>query len=84
MGEMFDSFQCLTCEDNSEFENRTDAIKHIIEKHGYVKGTPARKDLRMHLDFQGGWESDYEWDFGTFKLYERVGKNAGTAKSLRD
>ena len=73
MVESFDHWSCLTCPDNPEFTTRAAAIQHIIDKHGYIKGTPAKKDFKLHLDYRPGYESHYEWDFGTFKLYQKMG-----------
>jgi len=69
----FSEWQCLTCEGNPEFKTREAAIEHISSVHGGV--TQGTKSMLVHMDFaRGCWESRYEWDFGTFKMFERTGQ----------
>jgi hypothetical protein len=70
----FDRFRCLTCPEEPELGTRTEIIRHITDQHGDIKGTSAKKEFKLHLDYRSGWESYYKWDFGIGKLYERKGE----------
>lgn len=72
--EYFDEWNCLTCETEEVFPNRQAAIEHMKLVHAY-KPAPAYKNLVMHLDFDRGcWQSNYEWDFGSFRMLEMTGR----------
>jgi hypothetical protein len=70
----FDKWQCLTCLGEKEFPDRNMAVVHMELVHGYKPGTPAAKSLVAHFDFaRGSWQSNYDWDFGSFKMLQMVG-----------
>jgi hypothetical protein len=72
--EHFDRWQCLTCDDNHELPDRKAAIDHMKLVHGWKEGTLAMKRLIIHLDFAHGcWRSNYDWDFGKFRMLQMTG-----------
>ncbi len=66
-------FSCLTCGDGVKYDDKAEFKKHLIEKHGYLEGTPGSRSMVAHIDGQGWHETWFEWDFDTFKFREENG-----------